>query len=202
MSRLPIAALLAVGVPLATSMLSALGLMFAVGCGGTVANPKQAAPISEAPLKEFEWGMKRLERALQLYRPGGSKGLNITDRKLDSQLFPPNDENPTYRARVTITTEIAFMHGRRKSTKEGESNEAPDESPEIDDPFAEKSDDWDQLIDSPGTGPRASAAAARIETRSLENETIFDMAYVEGHWRLVRQPELKHEQLWFKYAFE
>jgi len=118
-------------------------------------------------------------------------------------LFPPSAENPAYTARVTVTTETFFLHAKRSSTKDIKPKQATEPAPKFKDPLADPSDELNKLIDIPGTGPRApSAAAARIDPLNMETKTVFEMAYVQGHWQLTQQPKLKHEQLWFKYAFE
>ena len=185
-------------------MLIVSGILFAQGCGGSTAKQQKVQVTQEDPQGEFEWGIERLERALYEFSPSRAAGLNITERKVKHELFPPTEANPAYTARVSITTETSFLHGRRSGEKDQNPAVVREEPAAIDDPLEDEADEVTEFIDLPGTGPQAPAAAStRIETRTLENETVFDMIYVEGQWKLTQQAELKkHEKLWFKYAFE
>ncbi len=180
---------------------SLLGVSLLLGCGGSGDEAPASTVVQEDPKGEFEWGMKRLDRALKLFRPGGSEGLRVTDRKLDYQVFPPDANHDHYTARVTVMTEAAFLHGKRKLDEEAVAAK-PEEGPKIDDPLDDKTDELNKLVDLPGAGPQAPASApARIETRSLENTSVFELAYLDSRWQLTEKPELKHEESWFDYAF-
>jgi len=177
----------------------AMTTMFTSGCGGSSADqrPKVADPVAD-----FEWGMERLERALRLFRPGSADGLSVTQRKLDYELFPPDGTHPSYTARVTIVTQVAYLHGKLLANKE-EKPKIQEEKQEIDDPLEDKTDEIHRLLEFPEAGPRAPAAAApRVETRSTDSIASFELAYAEGHWRLTQAPEKKHEASWFEYAFQ
>jgi len=171
------------------------------GCEET----KTAAEIAKDradPEGEFEWGMERLKRALRDFSPSGADGVKVTDRKVEHKFFPPDKEHPNYRARVTITTETAFLHDKR-GPKEAEAEPKEDEEPKIDDPLNDPEDEYSKVLDGAGTGPAGgNKPAVAIEPRILESETVFELAYLDGKWKLTKQPEKKHEQLWFEYAFD
>lgn len=188
---------------LSPAMLLLLGCLLAAGCGDSKASKQQTAVAQEDPQGEFEWGVTRLKRALRLFRPSSVDGLNIIEQKVDPKFFAPSDANSQYSAQITITTKTAFLHGKRPTKKSNKKDDPSDDSSGIDDPLAEQFEDEGKLLDLPGIGPQAPVTISpRVETRSLENETVFDMVYVDGYWKLTKQPELKHEQLWFEYAFE
>jgi hypothetical protein len=172
----------------------------AAGCGS--GSDKQTANVvQEDPVGEFERGMTRLKHALRISRPNGSDGVSISARKVTYQLNPPDDKTPHYTASITISSEASFLHAQRKA-KEKEKAPAEKES-EIDDPLADKDDDYTKYIDIPGAGPQAPAVPTPIlESPTIENKSVFKMAYLNGHWMLTQTPEKKHEQLWFEYAFE
>jgi len=174
--------------------------VLAIGCGGTNSNQQQDGVIQEDPEGEFEWGMTRLKRALRLFRPSSSDGL-VTKRDVEYELIPPNNKNSNYAARVTVVSETSFLHGKRKIKKEKKA-ETIKEEPKLDDPLANK-EDFAEYLDIPGTGSRSPIISTPpIDTRSLDSRSIFEMVYAEGKWKLTQQPKLKHEQLWFEYAFE
>jgi len=173
-------------------------LGFNSGCGESNTAP-QPAVIVEDPVGEFEWGMTRLERALRLFRPSAVGGLSISEREMTHELIPPNDKNSNYTALVTIVSKASFLHGKRLKKKK-ETSEASKNESKIDDPLSEQ-DDYSKFIDIPGTGSRP-VDTPKLETRSLDSTTVFELAYLEGHWKLTKQPEKKHEQIWFEYAFD
>ena len=176
-------------------ILSALPL---VGCGDTSASSR-AEQAADDPVAKFEWGMQRLERAVLDFRPTVSDGVSITERKVSHELFPPGTKADHYTAVVTVTTEAEFLHDIRKKDDKEEKAEEKKEELEIDDPLEDKDA---KLIDIPGAGPEVPAAAAQIEPRSLDSETVFELAFLDGAWKLTSEPEEKYEQLWFEYAFE
>ncbi len=177
-----------------------MAMLLAIGCGGTNSNQQQEEVTQEDPEGEFEWGMTRLKRALRLSRPGISDGL-VTKRDVEYELIPPSGKNSNYSARVTVVSATSFLHGKRKIKKK-EKEETAKEEPKLDDPLANK-EDFAEYLDIPGTGSRTPAVAtAPIDTRSLDSKSVFEMVYTEGKWKLTQQPKLKHEQLWFEYAFE
>ncbi len=170
-----------------------------IGCGSGSDKPPTNV-VQEDPVGEFEWGMTRLKRALRISRPNGSDGVSISARKVVYKLNPPDDKTPHYTASITITSEASFLHAQRK-VKEKEKAKAEKES-DISDPLADK-DDYTKFVDIPGAGPQAPGVAIPIlESPTIENKSIFEMAYLNGHWMLTQTPEEKHEQLWFEYAFE
>jgi len=176
--------------------------LLALGCGSPTTSEQQANVVKEDPEGEFQWGIHRLERALRVFRPSSADGLNVTDRNLDHELFPPSDANATYTARVTITTEASFLHAKRQLRKGERPSSTDRKGLEIEDPLAEKSE-VTEFIDIPGTGTNIPAVAAvRIKPRTIENKTVFDLVYRKGRWKLKEQPELDHEQMWFEYAFD
>jgi len=187
--------------PLARFFCLAAILVLSIGFSCGCADQPSVAVVQEDPAGEFEWGMTRLQRALRLFRPSGVDGLNVTERKVEYELIPPDDQNSNYTARVTIVSETSFLHGKRLLQKEEKS--AAQAALEFEDPLAEETDEYRKLIELPGTGPQAPAVApTRIEPRSLDSKTVFELAYVQGHWKLTQTPEKKHEQLWFEYAFD
>lgn len=174
---------------------------FLAGCGVSSEKQQQAADAKQTPQAEFEWGMERLDRALQMSKPSSADGL-FTKRKMTHELFPPDENNESFTAKVTITTESSFIHGKRKVTKADNSKTASDGEPEIFDPLADKSEELNKVVDIPGVGADAQrGATATVETRSLDKEAVFDMAYLDDKWKLISEPEHKYEQLWFEYAF-
>ncbi|MGI9430107.1 MAG: hypothetical protein ACR2NM_15715 [Bythopirellula sp.] len=176
-------------------------LVLGLGCGDSQTEPLQTTGVQADPGGEFEWAMTRLERALRLFRPNSAEGL-VTKRDLKYEWFPPTDATPNFTARVTVVSETSFLHGRRERV---EKEEKPSEkkAAKLDDPLAPKEDGYAEFVDIPGVGPGApSAPPTRISTRSLDEESVFEMAYVDGKWELTEQPKLKHEQLWFEYAFQ
>ncbi len=173
-------------------------MMFALGCGGSNATPE---PTVAGPVAKFKFGLERLERALR-FQPSSANGIQVTKRNLDHEIFPPDDAHANYRARVTIVMESVYLHGKRSAKEDEESEEKAKES-EIDDPLADKSVELTKLLEFPRAGPRVPAAVSpKIETRSIKNESVFELAYVEEHWQLTTKPEKKSEQLWFEYAFD
>ena len=169
------------------------------GCGSPAPSEQQAETKTD-PEGEFEWGMRRLDRALRVFKPSGVNGMSVT-RELNHKLFPPGDQNPNYTAHVTVSSKTLFLHAKRirKANENPSANQQ--EKSEIEDPYAEKLTVPD-LVDIPGTGSQAPVAApTRIEPRTIESETLFELVYSEGRWKLSNQPELEHEQLWFEYAF-
>ena len=202
---------LAGGVCLATMLASALG------CGNNPSKPSQTAKVQQDPEGEFEWAMTRLERALRLNRPTSAKGI-VTKRELEHELFPPSEVEPNYTARVTIFSKASFLHGRREVAKKEKEQPEPEPVP-LDDPIAPKDDKYVDFVEIPHTGPGAPPVAPpKIETRSLDSKTVAELTYAEGTWELTdlklftltaegaweltEQPELKHQQLWFDYAFQ
>ena len=181
-------------------MLVTLGAL--AGCGNSNAKQQQDGPTSD-PVAEFEWGMKRLDHVLRVSKPNSSDGLHVLGRDLHHSWTPPSGENSSYTARVEVRTRTTFLHGKRSLKKEEEDQKAEQKKkPEIDDPLAPKNDELAELIDIPGVGPKAPPAAAVIEPREVEDISVFELIYVDGRWQLTKQPELEHEQLWFKYAFD
>ena len=170
--------------------------IFVPGCDSSAKQP--SVVVKEAPIEEFEWGMTLLKRILRLSRPKGVEGINVTNREIQHELFPPSDKNPNYTAVVTVVSKTNFLPGKFAREKQ----ETPEAAKEftIDDPLAEK-DDYSEYIKIAGTGP-GTKPRARIETRSLDNKSVFEMTYLDGHWKLDKQPAKKHEQLWFEYAFD
>lgn len=177
-----------------------LTLLVCIGCGGSSAKQKETSLAKQTPEAQFEWGMERLDRALRMSKPSSADGL-YTERKLSHELIPPNGENQQYTATVTITTEAEFIHGRRKTEKKDKEEKEVEQNTEYKDP-REQSAEVEKLIDFPGAGPKAPTAPAPIiESRSLDNETVFNLAYVDQQWKLTNEPEHKYEKLWFEYAF-
>jgi len=178
------------------------GSGFSSGCGGSKADPPSTAVVHEDPAGEFEWGMTRLKRALRLFRPSGGDGLSVK-RKVEHELIPPNDKNAHFTARVTVFSKASFLHAKRKPKENKKPDAAQNEKSAFEDPLAEKDDEFSKYIDIPGTGPQESIGRAiQIKPRQLDSKSVFDLAYVDGHWKLTKTPEKKYEQLWFDYAFE
>lgn len=190
------------GVMFSSSFAFFLILAATLGCSNQDANKESLAVVEEDPEGEFAWGMERLERTLRLHRPTGAEGI-ITTSTLEHELTPPDDDNPRYTARVTILTKSSFMHGRRefkKEIKQIKERKALEFEDLLD---SKKKDEPIEIVDIPGAGPQASTEfVPSVESRSLDKKTVFDLVYRDGRWQLTKQPELKHELLWFKYAFQ
>ncbi len=185
---------------LAAIMLPGLG--FGIGCGGSSADQSSSSVVQDDAVGDFEWGMKRLKRALRNFRPSGDGGFFVTDRNVEDELIPPNEKTPYYTARVTVTSKGSFMHAKRGPKKEKPEAEQDEES-KIEDPLAEKDDDLSKYLDIPGTGSRSSSGGAvSVGPRELDIKSVFELAYIEGHWKLTKTPEKKYQQLWFEYAFD
>ncbi len=174
------------------------------GCAGSATSTSNAPVAAEqkSPDAEFEWGMKRLERALRLSRPSTSDGM-YTERSMDYELIAPNGETDYYTAKVTITTQTEFIHGKRESNKKTDEKKAESQQePGYEDLLADDSEKVDTAAGVPEAGPEAPKAfAAAVEPRSIANESEFELAYLEEKWQLQTKPEHKYEQLWFEYAF-
>lgn len=177
-------------------------LLLLPGCGESSSkSPKQQAAAETDPNAEFEWGMQRLDRALRLSRPSTSDGL-FTERKMSYEVFKPSGDTDHHTAKVTITTESEFIHGKRKVDKKEASKTDQKNELNYEDPREDKSGEVQELVDFPGVGPKApKASAPSIEPRSLENQVVFDLAYLDEQWQLQTEPEHTYEQLWFEYAF-
>jgi len=185
-------------------MVPAMFLGFAtVGCNeSSEPTPATSTVAKQDPAAEFEWGVTRLRRALRLFRPSSSNGINITEQTVDTKLTSPDETTPNYTAAITVTTETSFLHGRRSAPTAAAKKGSAEELSALEDPIADDFDSADLLAQS-GIGAKGpSGITPRLETRNFENKTVFDMIYVSGKWQLTKQPELKHEQLWFEYAFE
>ena len=172
-----------------------------LGCGGE-SDQSSVAVALEDPVGEFEWGMTRLERALRIFRPSSGGGLNVTGREVVHELIPPSDNQPNYTALVTVTTKSSYLHAKRSIKKDMKSGATQKET-EMDDLLADNTGELSKFIDVPGAGPQvASVPATKIEPRRLESQVVFEMVYLQGHWKLAAKPEEKHAQLWFEYAFD
>ncbi len=146
--------------------------------------------------------MKRLERALRLSRPSTADGM-FTQRSMDYEVIAPNGTTSYYTAKVTITTETEFIHGKRKP-KNNIAEKKPESQNEagFEDLLAEESEAAENLTEVPGTDPNAPKAfASAVEPRTMESKAEFELAYLDEKWQLQTKPEHKYEQLWFKYAF-
>lgn len=180
-------------------------LLFTLGCGE---KPKSQSVVNEEdPEGDFDWVMKRLARRL---RPISGGGLNMTDRKITHKLSPPDEKNPHYTATVTVLTKISFLHSKRQ-TKKAEEKELAEKKTqaELFDPLAndprtrKEGSERHGLVDIPGTGSRVTgASAASTSMQNLEEESIFHLEYIQGHWQLTEQPEKESQQEWFEYALQ
>ncbi len=175
-------------------------LLLASGCGES-ADSESSSVLQADPIREFEWGMTRLKRTVRISRPSGADGILVVDRKLKHKVFPPNDAQPNYTARVTIATETVLLQGRRKGKEKKIA--APTKESTIKDPLADQFEEHRKFIDIPGSGPQASTVASPIlETRSIESKSVFELEYIEKHWQLTEVPKVEYEKLWFEYAFD
>ena len=109
----------------------------ALGCEKPSVNEKPSATSLEDPVEEFEWGMRRLKRALRLFRPSAAEGL-ATKRNVEYELIPPEGKQSNYTARVTVTSATSYLHGKRikldKKSATAEKSKAKDPNADAIDP--------------------------------------------------------------------
>lgn len=191
------------------SCLAIAALAFVPGCDevSNSAQPasQQSAQAGPDPVGDFEWGIERLERALRVFRPRGGDGVAVTERKVEHELFPPHDTVDHYTARIVVTSETAFIHGQRAMEEKLQSQEKQEQSlqEDVEALLDRKDDESAKMIDLKNVGPQApDAPAADVDTRSVDNRTVFELAFLDGRWKLTNEPKFEYEKEWFKYAFE
>ena len=186
-----------------------VAVLFLVGCEKSRPVATPASVERNTPEGQFNWIMQRLERAVLDFRPSQRAGLKIGKPKINHEIFPPDDKNSYYTARVTIESETIYVHDKpllgadREKKRQGrlkqerERRKIEQES-EIDDPLAEK---FMQQMEEIAAKPRTPTVPdATIDNPRATDLKVYDLAYLQGQWELRSEPETDHERLWFQYA--
>ena len=186
-------------------------LMILLGCGHAP-SPQSPALILHTPETRFDWAIERLGQALEMSKPTGVEALHVR-RDMSHQLYPPDESNPSYRARITIESVSMYYAtngGKRKekASKKKRESSKPKKDLLIDDPFAHDqerllADAPIEYLDLPGIGPKAPLSVkAKVETPRVATKTSYEWIYREEKWELVEPPESNQERMWFEYALQ
>jgi len=169
---------------------------------------------TDTPAGQFDWAMQKLERAVLEFQPSGRDGLRVGKRKVSYKLFPPDAARKHHTARVTIESETIYVHDQPlqslKEEKERERRERAREDFEqqagLNDPLDESADDpltqkfLSQMEDIAAKSRVPRGPEATIETPQMSDRKVYELAFLEGRWQLLTEPETDYERLWFEYA--
>ena len=170
------------------------------GCNKEPQTQLKTTQAKHLPVKQFEWGMERLQRALDFSKPSLADGL-YTDRKMAYELIEPTaGSDDRYTAKVTVTSTTEFIHEKRKtSDKDQKEIKNKDQAEKL---KLGNVDPLEQVLELPGAGPQVSTVPPpKVEPRSIDNQIVFDLAYMDGKWKLQTEPDHEYQKMWFKYAF-
>ena len=178
-----------------------------VGCGQAPATTQQ---VSVSPAEaDLDWAMQRLQRALDLSKPTGRTGL-LSKRKMRYAYQAPRvaQANPT--AVVTIETLSIFLHGKFSPQPKDTSAEAHEQETalvppeEFADPGNPEQADYanQQPAFQPGTLANPAIVDTPVPPRRKEESKTYHLVFQNGKWRLLNEPEVAHERLWFEYALQ
>jgi len=181
----------------------ALVVVLAITCliaGCNSSTPEPATPKTPTPAAKFQWIVKRLRHALETFSPSGSLGLRAK-RELTFDLFPPDSLESNYTARITITSKTFYKPAYRPFEKPSE-KDTPEIDPLIYDNVLEEDALTDPLNNSLSELPRKELITQHAPTPmpSVDDQEIFELAYIDQQWQLITQPETQRAKNWFDYA--
>jgi len=178
--------------------------LFGVGCESSrsdVDSKQLDDPIKE----DFDWAMVRLRRAIETFTPSANLGLSIK-RKFSYELIPPDSTQPLYTARVVVDSKMAYKPRRFSPATEDALASAPKaaDSAFAEELLAKRENDPTGLLGDFATGPapKATVIEPLVDAPSAEERTVYELVYRDDRWQLETEPESKHEQMWFEYAFQ
>jgi hypothetical protein len=186
--------------------LPALGLVLLsiLGCDTSDSAALRAKKALPKPEAEFNWVIMRLEHALEMFRPSGL-GLQ-SKREMTYQLNPPNESQVNYTALVTISSKTFFRSDYLPPAKV-----IKKEKPEFDynaygniledDPLADPLNNPSQEYAELAT-KKPVIASTPTPIPSIDEVENFELAHLEGKWRLITKTASDRAQNWFDYALE
>jgi hypothetical protein len=194
----------------------ALVLALSFGCEERKPDIPSERVDTSTPEGQFEWAMQKLERAVVEFQPSSVDGLRVGERRVSYEIFPPDDKRKHLSARVTIESEMVYVHEMpAKSLKEQREEQRreraranfeqqvksndPLEATEVD-PLEQKFLSQMEEMATESRGPRISEPV--LETPELSDSKVYELAYLDSRWQLQTKPETDHERLWFEYALK
>lgn len=184
------------------------------GCDSAGGDAQRLAETPQtSPEDEFEWVIKRLERAVLDFSSTERAGLRIGDRKLAHQLIPPSEATPHYTAIVMISSEKGYLpdqslvtlskkkikQDRREAMKRfNEHSGFDDRQSDAFDPITDQLKSQMEEVAANRSGPIRTSGD--LDIPMLKDEKIYELAYLDGRWQVHSKLETETEQLWFQYA--
>ncbi len=193
-----------------------LAAVLSLGCQKSRPSLPVARIDTSSPVGEFDWAMQKLERAVVEFQPSRRDGLQVGKRKVSYKVFPPNAERDHYTARVVIESETMYVleesldsveeererRRREQARKNFEQQVNPDDPlDQVEfDPLQQKFQSQMEDIAAESRVPRGPEPT--IETPQVSHRRVYELAYLEEHWRLLTETETDYERLWFAYALD
>jgi len=184
-----------------------------LGCDDSGTHLPHERVDTSTPAGQFEWAMQKLQRAVLEFHPSRQDGLKIGKRNVSYKLFPPDDKKNHYTARVTIESEILYVHDnpldamkeaeeeRRKQAQESFRQQTQPDDPldaANEDPLQQKF--LSQMEGLAGKAKVKSTPPPVMDYPEVSERKVYDLAYLDGRWQLQTEVETDHERLWFEYA--
>lgn len=166
-----------------------------LGCDGSgTAETKKRTPAEIAKI-DFDYTMERLQQALDT--SGSAAHLNLrVKHELKYELVPPDTTRSNFTARVTIKSRSDYIPEKPYAPAE---EKAKQENPsELIEDSLKSSDNLD--FETRQQKPLVATPPAKLP--SVEEVKEFEMAYLDGRWKLQTEPDSELEQMWFDYALQ
>ena len=188
----------ATGLPRATGstlciVLLALGacLVGTTGCNNT----ETPAPVVAAPTPTPELRFKRFmddfrrrvegtTTGSQAVATGGSTSYSSGYTIVSSEIIPPETSEGVHRATITIREKSSFTVINLPNDEEQQTEAKPKDKPRSDDPLTQPTAEDILLAEPTRDSGGNSLLDSPIQTRGHSDEHVYQLAYVDGLWRL------------------
>lgn len=193
------------------SLLALIGLL--PGCSERAPVIQSERIDTSTPVGQFEWAMTKLERAVIEFQPSAADGLQVGERKVSYEVFPPSTDVDHYTARVVIESETLYVHDEPLEDLEKQREERrrararEDFSKQVETEESAALEDLDPLdkrfvaqMEDIATKPRPRMPEPILETPQMSDRKVYQLAYRDDRWQLESETDSDHERLWFEYA--
>ena len=185
---------------------------FACGCSDKPKSPVALRVRTDTAEGQFKWIVQKLEHAVLDFSSTRRSGLTIYKRKVDSELIPPADGVDHYRGRITISYEAKYIpeetpalfdkekqsEKRREEMKKMEQYAGLDDEDKPYDPLAQRFQS--EMEDLAAKGGKPLGQPNTVETPKLKNAKVYELAHLDGRWKLMTDLDSNSEKNWFAYA--